>query len=230
MSFQDHPLNQIFDSFNEDDGDPLRLKIGKRLTAALEQIDGGALPGISGVSPRDWFVNLRSETSNPEMPYPRVLRGRSAVGDDLPIDPATREPVLSVDGDGLDDRPIVVIRERPFLDLLESKRAAQEEVEGTEVYELLVQGWPRVDSTVDSPYITDAAYLLFEDIRARLAILQLDEGHPKRVFRIGAQNNTVLRLDISDGTVEADDNEVPGAFLRLAMVVIENLADSTTGG
>ena len=205
-------LNEAFDSFSEDAGNPLRLKIMKRLSFALEQI-----------TPDNGFSNdLRTYTDALGDPIHRVYRGHEIVSGPNPELPKPI-PVAEEIRRRYYPLPYINIKERAFLDLDEERRPALAGTESHEVLEVLVQGWAYFNSQDRrASYATDEAYILLDDVRRRIAILQLDENHDKRVFRIAQRDNTAVKLIVSDGTIQADENNEPEFFLRLAIQLVED--------
>ena len=201
MNGRDLQINEDLKSIGAST-DPLRLKIVKRLQKALEQINGGV---VQGDDRPDWHNDLSTHVS----------RGFEVVPEDL-----------------FAAGPVINIKERPFLDFDERVReqVLLGEPKSTQIFELLVQGWPKDDSTTPLVDKVDATYLLLEDVRRRIAFLKFDESHPDRVFRISGKHNTCLRLSHGDGTVAVDESSnQPGFWLRLILFLVEDFADSARG-
>lgn len=187
--------------------DPLRLRILKLLSAAFEQIDGEEVR---------WFTDLSPVMDGDDnVVYRRVRRGFSEIPQSVPED--------------VNPFPMVHIRERPLADI--NDRRDWYAAENATVLELLIQGFPYVESGKARHDITDEAYKLMDDLRGRLSIIALDGNertlHNRRVFQIGGRENSVLSLRLSDGTVEANENNYPACYLRVGIELMENQANST---
>ena len=249
MNRLDFPLNVAFDpgtpEFSgqrgspvegplvDDEGDPLRLKIVKRLQEALRQIDG------------EWPVYLYENKVRLNDEGDAILGG-----DGNPIEDGTdggyapdktyprwhnnlsSDLILLDEVEWLDpDKPMgILISQRPRLDYDERIREQLRlgEPNSQEIFELLVQGRP-IDPTADSADKLENTYKILEDVRRRIAFLKFDEQHPKRVFRISGKHNTCLRISSADGTITVDEREQVGFWLRLALFLVEDFADSARG-
>ena len=176
--------------YNADD--PLRFKIMKCLTVAMQQA-----------------------TSVEEFKDLKVYRGFS-------LYPDQTQPSYVVN---IQERQI--IDRENVLNMLERQGASTSD----QHFEILISGWPPSDINRQSNKFqnTDQVYPLMEVIRGRINTCKLDENKDKRVFRLANRNNCVLNILSGDGTVNADEKNNPGFYIRLIIVVVEDLADSTYG-
>ena len=152
-----------------------------------------------------------------------VGRGRLAYGDDSIL-------------------PLVAVLEEPFS--LEENLQPEATLSSSQPYEVIIQGFDAVkwddmgtpnldDDDVDELHPTDGAHILLAAVKARLALLKLDErgrfGSGRGVFRFGTKHNSIVGM-FWDGGVVRPPEEVGSTanfWLRVRFDLSEDLARPT---